>query len=722
MDRWPQSLRTAVSVCLASRFPMLVWWGPQLIKIYNDAYLPILGDKHPRALGCPGALVWPEIWDTIGPMLAGVLAGGPATWSEDQLLLLERHGFPEECYFTFSYSSIQPETGRVSGVFTAVWETTGRIIGERRLATLRDLAAHTADAKNDDEVLTRAAEVLAGARTDLPFALGYLLDDGAPVARLAAGHGLVRGSPAAPVVHGLGGSGGGGGGGVPAGGVEVGGGPWPLGEVAEHGRPVLVEELTGLAVDPPPAGDGAAAPRRALVLPLMQPGRERPVGMLVAGLSARLPLDTEYRSFLELVAGHVSTALGEARAYAAERARAEALAELDRSKTTFLSNVSHEFRTPLTLLLGPAEDALAEEDRPAQRARWELVERSGTRLLKLVNTLLDFARLEAGHAQARREPLDLAAYTAELAGVFRSAFETAGLRFVVDARPLPRPVWVDREMWEKIVLNLLSNALKYTFGGEVRVSVRAAGDRADLVVSDTGTGIPADEVPHLFDRFHRVRDARSRSYEGSGIGLALVKELVELHRGTVAVDSVLGSGTTITVSLPFGSPSTSAGGPPAPAGLTRRPEPRRAAPYVAEAMRWLATATVPTQPVGRPAEGGTAPGGDDLAGARILIADDNADMRVYLGWLLGPSYRVEAVADGAAALASIRAAPPELVVADVMMPGLDGFALLRAMRQDPATARIPVVLLSAWAGEESAIEGLSAGADDYLVKPSPPGS
>lgn len=713
VDRWPQSLRTAVSVCLASRFPMLVWWGRHLVKIYNDAYLPILGDKHPRALGSPGARVWPEIWDTIGPMLAGVLAGGPATWSEDQLLLLERHGFPEECYFTFSYSPIQDESGGVGGVFTAVSETTGRVVGERRLSTLGELAAQTADAKNDDEVLTRAAEVLARARADLPFALVYLVDDGAPAARLVAGHGLVRGGPAAPVVHGLGGS---------ASGTRR-DGPWPFGEVCDTRGAMLVADLAGLAVDPAPADAPAgadAAPERALVLPLMQPGRGRPVGMLVAAVSARLPLDEEYRSFLDLVAGHLSTALGEARAYAAERARAEALAELDRSKTTFLSNVSHEFRTPLTLLLGPAHDALAEEDRPAQRVRWELVERSGTRLLKLVNTLLDFARVEAGRAQAHTEPVELATYTAELAGVFRSAFATAGLRFVVDPWPLPRPVWVDREMWEKIVLNLLSNALKYTLTGEVRVSVRAAGELAELVVADTGAGIPADEMPRLFDRFHRVRDARSRSYEGSGIGLALVKELVELHEGTIAVDSVPGSGTTVTVSLPFGAPVAPTDEPAPPAAGAQVPELRRAAPYVTEAMRWLAPTTGATStdwPVEPAPAAGT--GCDDLTGARILIADDNADMRGYLVRLLGPAYQVKAVPDGAAALASIRAAPPELVLADVMMPGLDGFELLRALRDDPATARIPVVLLSARAGEESAIEGLSAGADDYLVKPFP---
>jgi signal transduction histidine kinase len=267
--------------------------------------------------------------------------------------------------------------------------------------------------------------------------------------------------------------------------------------------------------------------------------------VLLVGVSSRRVLDDAYRTFFDLVTGHIGTVIADARAYEEERKRAEALAEIDRAKTVFFSNISHEFRTPLTLMLGPIEDALTDPDEPlpaTQLARIETVQRNGTRLLKLVNTLLDFSRIEAGRVEASYEPTDLAAYTAELASVFRSAIERAGMHLVVDCPPLPELVYVDREMWEKIVLNLLSNAFKFTFTGEIRVSLRwgdgGVGEAGEvtsalslsslsspphvvLEIQDTGIGIPAAELPHLFERFHRVKEAQGRSIEGSGIGLSL---------------------------------------------------------------------------------------------------------------------------------------------------------------------------------------------------------
>jgi signal transduction histidine kinase len=251
----------------------------------------------------------------------------------------------------------------------------------------------------------------------------------------------------------------------------------------------------------------------------------------------------------------IATAVANARAYEQERRRAEALAELDRAKTAFFSSVSHEFRTPLTLLLGPVEDALADSEAalpPAHRERLELAQRNALRLQKLVNALLDFSRIEAGRAQARYVPTQLGAFTADLASSFRSAIEKAGLRLIVDCPPLPDLSYVDRDMWEKIVLNLLSNALKFTFEGEIAVTLRQKDNRAVLSIRDTGTGIPAGELPRLFERFHRVEGAKSRSHEGTGIGLALVKELVKLQGGTIDVESEPGAGTTFTVSIPQG--------------------------------------------------------------------------------------------------------------------------------------------------------------------------
>jgi signal transduction histidine kinase len=434
-------------------------------------------------------------------------------------------------------------------------------------------------------------------------------------------------------------------------------------------------------------------------------------------------MNEPYRGFLDLVAASVSTALANARAHEEERRKAEALAEIDRAKTAFFSNVSHEFRTPLTLMLGPLEDELAERSSPlppARRERLETAHRNTLRLLKLVNTLLDFSRIEAGRMQASYEAINLALYTAELASVFRSAVEKGGLTLTVDCPPLPELIYVDRDMWEKIVLNLLSNAFKHTFEGGIRVTLGWRGDHVELVVADSGVGIPQAELLHLFDRFHRVKGAKSRTHEGTGIGLALVQELVHAHGGSVQVNSREGQGSTFSVTVKAGREHL----PPERIGVRQSQNATgvRAAAYVDEALHWISE--VPAA-VARPAplgltnlsNGEVRPAASSGARFRILWADDNADMREYVHRLLADHYDVTAVADGAAAVAAALATPPDLVLTDVMMPGLDGFGVLRELRAHEHTRSIPVILLSARAGEESAVEGLEAGADDYLVKP-----
>jgi signal transduction histidine kinase/DNA-binding response OmpR family regulator len=704
---WPQSLRTAVSILLTSRHPMFIFWGSELAKLYNDGYRPILGStKHPGALGQRGPDVWPEIWDTIGPMVEQVLSSGEATWSDDLLLFMHRNGYLEEVYFTFSYSPIRDETGGVGGMFCACTETTERVLGERRLRALRDMAARAGEAKTAAEACLIAAETLAYNAADIPFALLYLLDPDGRHAQLVGAAGLGPGTPASSALVEL----------TPD---QEAPNTWPLARVVQGGRVELVDDVIE-RFGPLSVGPWPESPHSALVLPVARPGQERLAGLLVVGISPRRALDDSYEGYLELTAGQVATAIANARAYEEERRRAEALAELDRTKTAFFSNVSHEFRTPLTLMLGPIEDLLQGQGSSAdQREQLEIVHRNGLRMLKLVNTLLEFSRIEAGRAQALYEPIDLASLTSDLAGVFRSAIERAGLRLVVDCPPLPEPVYVDREMWEKIVLNLLSNALKFTFEGEIAVTLRPVGDSIELIVRDTGIGIPESELPHLFERFHQIRGARGRATEGSGIGLALIQELVRLHGGAISVSSASGAGSVFSVSIPGGSahlPAEQIG-----AARTLAATALGAATYVEEALRWLPdddrteveglrpekAADLETQPSAlRP-----------QSSARILLADDNADMRDYLSRLLGQRWTVEAVADGAAALAAARARLPGLVLADIMMPGMDGFDLLRELRADARTRDVPIMLLSARAGEESRVEGLEAGADDYLVKP-----
>jgi signal transduction histidine kinase len=702
---WPQSLKTCVRIALTSRQPMFVWWGDELVNLYNDAYKAILGGKHPEAFGQAAPVVWREIWDQVGPRAASAMRNDEGTYDEALLLIMERHGYPEETYYTFSYSPAPNDQGGTAGILCANTDDTRRILGERQLALLRDLAERTGGARTAADALSAVPESLATNPRDLPFALVYLADAEGRRASLAASTFDAAGHTAAPAEIDLDGP-----------------SPWPLADILRGRSEQAIVQL-GEAHGALPSGPWSRAPATAIVLPLARSGELGHLGALIVGLNPYRQLDDDYRGFLGLVAGQIASSIANARAYEEERRRAEALAELDRAKTVFFSNVSHEFRTPLTLLLGPLEDALA-SGRPLGREDLATAYRNALRLLKLVNSLLDFSRIEAGRAEASYEPVDLATLTRELASAFQSAVENAGLAYEIDCPPLPEPVHVDHDMWEKIVLNLISNAFKFTLDGKLTVRLRERGDRVELCVADTGAGIDESELPHLFERFHRVQGAKARTQEGSGIGLALVHELVRLHGGDVSVASEVGAGTTFTVSLRRGSAHLPADRIRAPRAASRTAT--GAAPYVQEARRWLPESAAPppgpeapVRPAGALEQGHAAleRGALDVRpGARILLADDNADMREYVGRLLRERWRVETVSDGVAALEAARRERPDLVLTDVMMPRLDGFGLLRALRAE-GLGSVPVIMLSARAGEESRVDGLTAGADDYLVKP-----
>ncbi|MDB4973943.1 MAG: Sensor protein, partial [Myxococcaceae bacterium] len=699
--RWSESLRTTVSTCLNSRFPILVFWGPDMVMLYNDSYRPMLGNKHPSSLGRPGRQAWGEIWHIIGPMLDGVRHHGLATWSEDQALQVRRRGFLEEAYFTFSYSPVRDESGQVGGIFTVVAETTSHVLDARRFKTLQEIPARTIGTTSVRDACAKALLAIEANPADFPFALLYSLDVTGKEAHLEVQTGLVSGATLCPERIDL---------------QHEDDRTWPLLAAARQHRALRIEHLSerfgALSLI-----DERPVPSSAILLPVERPGSARPVALLVVGLSPRLLPDEKYLGFLDLVAGSLAASISSAHAYELETRRAESLAELDMAKTAFFSNVSHEFRTPLTLMLGPIEDSLADREEPlppSQRERQLLVRRNGLRLQKLVNTLLEFARIGAGRARVAYCATDLAMLTRDLVSSFDSAMAGAGLVLRVDCPPLPEPVYVDHAMWEKIVLNLLSNALKFTFQGEVRVSLRWQGDHVSLSVSDTGTGIPAQELPRIFERFHRVEGARGRSHEGTGIGLALVQEIVRLHGGRVSVQSVLGQGTSFTVCLPTGDQHVPVECREAPSSALEETA-LGPLPYLAEASQWQDVRTPP--PSGPRVHERLYSLPAPHAGARILVADDNADMRSYLVRLLSPFWQVEEVGDGMQALEAVRDRMHDLVISDVMMPGLDGLALARALRTDEQTRMVQVILLSARAGEEATIEGLKSGADEYLVKP-----
>ena len=698
-DRWPQSLKTIIRVMLDSRYAMWMLWGPEYTFFCNDAYLPTVGDKRDWVLGARSDRVWQEIWPDIGPRIQRVLSSGEATWDERLQLFLQRKGFTEETYHTFSYSPVYDDANRIAGMLCVVTEVTDGVIGEGRLHLLRDLASTLSTVTTVEECCQQAVRVLTRYPADVPLAAMYVIDGNARTARLVCATQEQPESvlPAAMPLD------------QPS---EL----WSFPQALASGEPAAVIDLPsrGVILSGHPWPE---ALRNGFVLPLRGAGPEGCTGFLVVGVSPRRPLDSAYVDFLKLVSGQTAAAIADAQAHERERARAEALAEIDRAKTTFFSNVSHEFRTPLTLMLGPLEDALAD---PATQdsilERLQLAHRNALRLLKLVNSLLDFTRIEAGRMQVAFEPVDLAAVTRDLASTFRSAVERAGLKFNVICEQLADCAYIDRDMWEKVVLNLISNAFKFTLEGTITVRLRQDAGDAVLDVQDTGVGVPSLEVPRLFERFHRVEGSAGRNFEGSGIGLALVQELVRQHAGSIDVASEVGAGTTFTVRIPLGAAHL----PQERLRQSRRTlEPSSGArAIVQEAQRWLPA----VKPLELTSERSEVLGGRDRRflstfGARIVLADDNADMLGYVAGLIAPIYKVEVVTDGEAALAAIRRERPDLVISDIMMPKLDGFGLLRVIRGEPELSGIPVILLSARAGEESRIEGLDAGADDYLTKP-----
>ncbi len=708
IDSWPQSLKTAISLILGAKFPMFVWWGRDFAMFYNDAYIPPLGpEKHPQFLGRPAHEPWADIWDVVGPLAEGVYTTGKSVWFENLPLFMVRTGYLEETCFTFSYSPAREESGAIGGVFCTCQETTERVLAERRLRVLQELGIE--NVKNVEAAGESAVRTLSGNANDVPFALIYITGADGKSASLVGASGIKAGTRAAPEVIDLSRS------------VEE---SWPLARIFKSKKSERIDGLRSLFPGDMPPVPCEEMPDSAQLIPIELAGHDTPAGFVILGISPRLMFNESYQGFFGLVIKQIANNISNIRAIEEERKRAEALAEIDRAKTAFFSNVSHEFRTPLTLMLGPLEDMLANGKGPlppAIRQESEVIHRNALRMLKLVNTLLDFSRIEAGRVQAVYEPTDLASLTSDLASTFRSIIEKSGMKLIVDCSSLSEAVFVDREMWEKIVLNLLSNAFKYTLKGEIRVSLKKSStNTVELSVSDTGGGIPEQELPKLFERFHRVQGARARTHEGTGIGLALIQQLVKFHGGSVEVKSVLGQGSTFTISIPLGYAHL----PQKQISKSQKSLESiglRVDAFVQEALHWTPDSTdldvIAKRTDESPLSKESKQNGNNFLKKRILIVDDNADMRDYVRKLLESRYEVITANNGKKALDTILNFRPDLVISDIMMPVMDGIELLKAIRADVSLNTLPIILLSARAGEEAKISGLEAGADDYLIKP-----
>ncbi len=667
---------------------MMLWWGPDLVQIYNDAFRVLLADKHPAAAGQGAAGCWTETWDQLAPVAAGVLAGSDATYFQDQLVLISRSGFVEETYWTFSHSGITNQAGDVGGLLIAASEVTAQVISARRLATVRGLSdVSVSGAGTVAEVCAAAIGVLSRDCASVPFAAAFLTDDDGANLRLAGSYALASDTTLKLVRI-----------------QETTG----LGRVAATG---VSEVLSGLAgrvapgtITPGPLGP--AIPDQAMLLPLWAAGRDRPAGVLALGVSPYRTLDTSYRTLLELIAREVSVLMTDALAYESQRARAAELTELERRQTEFYQNVSHELRTPLTLIQGPVHDLLADStvDLAARhRAGLRVVERAAAQLRRLVDTLLVFSRVEGGVLHPDTEPTDLPVLTAGLVSMFRSGAESAGLHLDLDVSGMDGPVDVDRGMWSTIVVNLLSNAVKFTAKGAISVGLATSERRVELTVTDTGPGIPKAQLPLLFDRFHLVPTLSRRRSQGAGIGLALVADLVHANGGDITAHSTLGRGSTFTVTVPIGV-RPAASSPPRPLDAPGHD------------VTALADETAPAaEPIGVPAQSVEPTAGIARRGT-VLLVEDNDDMRAYLARLLAQDgWQVHDVADVDQALAVTFV--PDIVLCDVMLPGRDGLDFVRLLRATATLSDVPVLLLTARAGPDAAAEGLAAGADDYVTKP-----
>lgn len=689
IEHWPRSLKSAVAAVLRSRHQMSVCWGPGLTAIYNDAERDVLRDQHPWALGQSAREILSDAWDVLGPQFRAVMENGDACWAEANPLIRNRRGRAEVYYVTYSLSPLIDDNGSVGGVWFISEDVTARLLEQRRFATLRELRVRLVEALTVDEAGGLAASALTTV-PEVPFALVYLIDESRSSAR-CAGASFASGSLCAAQET-----------------VELSSTAGPASALltrlaADRADGALVEASMFVRS----ATDSNQTPLQAYAAPIGRAARDPVDGFLIAGVSDTMMFDDAFREFLNVAALGVARNVATVRERESEQRRAEAIAALERARTTVLDNASHELRTPLSLILGELE-LLHDNAQLAEPLRLRLgsIQRSAMRMLKLVNTLLDFSRLDAGERLRVFEPTDVAELTREVAAMFRSTAERAGLRLLIDCPSLPARIAVDRQGWEQIVCNLMSNALKFTNTGDIVVRTRVDAGDVVLMVEDTGIGIAESDLEQIFTRFYRGSDPRARTHEGSGIGLALVRELTRMHGGRIEATASPAGGTRMIVRIPRGD--TNRVGEPV-GEPTSGAVGRYTTLSVAEADGWLDNRGATTE----------SSAGDtrDRTADRILVVEDNADMRAYLRRLLEPEFDVQVCRDGREACELALAHPPSLVVSDVMMPGLDGFDLIRELRSQHPTRGMPVILISARADPQSTLAALELGADDLISKP-----
>ncbi|CAB4429500.1 unnamed protein product [Rhizophagus irregularis] len=797
MDEWENTLKSTVKLCMHSVFPIAIYYGPELVNIYNQMWIPILKMKHPQALGQPFKEVWAEIYDDLEPLFNEVLSTGKGKFEYDRFFFLLRDGYLEETYFSFTFSPIFKDDGSVGGIFNASQETTQRVLSNRRVKTLSELGKRTPGAKSLENACHLVTRTLHEKNKDIPYALIYLIENSTVKSTLQPREAhLIASTFDEDLDY-----------------VKCEDGVDEISFVPNKSRRVLpdylleTKEIIDLMVVPDEinelinddsnfelstrTGENFVARKdfltswpihyvamtgshititlkngsSAVLYPVTTSsgGKSVLTAVIILGINPHRALDKEYMEFLQLIVGQVCISLTHGKSREEERKQAEILADLNRQKIMFFQNISHELRTPITLMLSPLDEVISEcsNDSP-MHPHLNMIQRNTRRLLKLVNTLLQFSRIEAGRMEAIYYEVNIGLLTLELASNFESMAKSLNLEYRIEIpenfdKMLEKKVFVDLDMYEKIIFNLCSNAFKHTWTGNVTVklSVKWVENKEVIVleVSDTGVGIPKEEIPKLFQRFYRIESRQSRSHEGTGIGLALIHELITRHGGGIQCNSELTKGTTFTIWIPTGHEHLP------PGRLLFQKDMKEGKGYLGqenklfdnkqlyleEGLQWIqnngpdsnedAESPIDKMNVDEVEEidhkgfftgdlERSYPIEDDpipLSGTKhvVLLADDNTDMRNYLSGLLKKEFIVHCACDGREALKKLKKLknPPDLILSDIMMPNMNGFELLKSIRSDISTQLIPVILLSAKAGEEASIEGLDKGADDYLTKP-----
>jgi len=717
----------------------------------NKAYSVLV--DHPASFGQPGSKVWAQLWDYLEPFTKTVLAGTP-TYKEDDLIFYTKHSgdYDLETYFTWRYVPIVTRDNKTIGMYNQATITTEKVLSERRLATVREMSDSMLVSRSTREYYDAIADVFDQNPRDAPFALCYSITqkdvpsngNGTVVeATYESSIGVPEGhasrpdtlsitlptknrhllgpnadrlsSPTLSAISAL--SSGSGRHYLSSNGIS-----WPLQKALSTRQCVIVEDCQDL-IQGYPIRAWDELPYAAVVIPICSDNStELPESVLILGLNPKRPLDADYDNWIHLIRSQLASSLVSVKAHEAEQLRLDTMVRMEKAKNAWFRGAAHDLRSPLTLVAGPLEDLLNSQVTPAQKHHLTTAKRNVDRLLRLVNSLLDFSRLEAGRVEGRFVPVNFGEWVSELAEVFQPPVERMGLSYHVDIQPYNQLVYIDPTLFETVVSNLIGNALKYTESGSITVRVRF-NDHAEISIIDTGVGIPADELPQVTDWFHRASTAIHAGTQGTGLGLALAKELIRLHDGELIVKSCTAResggrhGSVFTARIPLSARITV--------------EPVDAPKFGAygkavakEAMRWNYNG------------GGTDASSDtgDLDSTHdtssrlsdgllfetadiLLVVDDNPDMRQYIKGIFRRHCTVMEASNGEEALAIVQKVRPHLILSDVMMPKMGGMELLARLREDINTRLVPVILLSAMQGDDSRVDALMMGAEDYMEKP-----